>query len=73
MFKINRKIMKNWGLEFLVPMVIVVLAIIGEVKCIIKAVKCDWEPSYKEEVIYTASSLLGVGAIVGWINIESAD
>lgn len=62
--------MKDWRLGFLIPVIIVVLAVIGEVKCIIKAVKCDWEPSYKAEVIYTASSLCGVGAIVGWLNIE---
>lgn len=49
---------------------IVLLALIGEVKCIYKAVTCNWEPVGKAEVIYTVSSLTGVGCIVGWINIE---
>lgn len=47
-----------------------VLAIIGEVKCIVKAVKCNWEPIGKAEIIYTAAACTGVGAIVGWIDIE---
>ena len=44
--------------------------ITGEVKCIIKATKCNWDPTGKAEVIYTASALTGAGVIVGWINIE---
>ena len=44
--------------------------ITGEVKCIIKATKCNWDPIGKAEVIYTASALTGAGVIVGWINIE---
>lgn len=47
-----------------------VLAIIGEVKCIVKAVKCNWEPIGKAEVIYTTAACTGVGSIVGWLDIE---
>lgn len=44
--------------------------IIGEIRCIYKAINCNWEPVGKAEVIYTAAALSGFGAIVGWINIE---
>lgn len=43
---------------------------IGEVRCVIKAVKCDWDPVGKAEVIYTAAALTGFGSIVGWMNIK---
>ena len=54
----------------LIWIVIVVLGIIGEVKCIVKAVNCNWEPIGKAEIIYTGAALTGVGAVVGWVNIE---
>lgn len=47
-----------------------IVLIIGEVKCIIKMVNCNWEPIGKAEVIYTAATFTGIGCIVGWINIE---
>jgi len=51
-------------------LVIIVLLFIGEVKCIIKAVNCNWEPVGKAEVVYTGAALTGLGCIVGWIDIE---
>lgn len=57
----------------IVPILVVALwifLIIGEIKCIYKAVTCNWNPIGKSEVIYTAASLTGLGAIVGWINIK---
>ncbi len=39
-----------------------VLALIGEVKCIVKAVSCNWEPIGKAEIVYT------VAACTGWFN-----
>lgn len=45
-------------------------AIIGEVKCVIKAIDCNWEPVGKAEIVYTVASLTGLGCIVGYINIE---
>jgi hypothetical protein len=51
-------------------LVIWVLAIIGEVRCIYKAFTCNWEPIGKAEIIYTGAALTGFGAIVGWFNIE---
>lgn len=44
--------------------------IVGEIRCIYKAVKCNWEPIGAAEVIYTGSALTGLGCIVGWFNIE---
>lgn len=44
--------------------------IIGEIKCIMKAINCNWEPIGKAEIIYTASAFTGIGAIVGYIDIE---
>ena len=49
---------------------VVAAAIIGEVKCIIKALDCNWEPVGKAEIVYTGASLTGLGCIVGYINIE---
>tara|TARA_R110000803_G_scaffold11769_1_gene34916 strand:+ start:876 stop:1061 length:186 start_codon:yes stop_codon:yes gene_type:complete len=49
---------------------IILLALIGEIKCIVKAASCNWSPIGKAEVIYTASAFTGFGAIVGWVNIE---
>lgn len=54
----------------IVYLVLVVLVVVGEVKCIIKAIKCNWEPIDKAEIIYTGSALTGLGAVVGWIDIE---
>jgi hypothetical protein len=62
--------MKNGLVLNLIGLVIGVVMITGEVKCIIKAAKCNWEPVGKAEVIYTGSALCGLGAIVGWIDIE---
>jgi hypothetical protein len=63
--------MKNSGvIALIIPIAIYVLALIGEVKCIYKAVKCNWNPVGKAEVIYTVSACTGLGAIVGWIDIK---
>jgi hypothetical protein len=53
-----------------VSLIVILLGLIGEVKCIYKAVTCNWEPVGKAEVIYTVGSLTGLGAVIGWINIE---
>jgi len=63
-------IMKANGISLVIILAIYALAIVGEVKCIIKAVKCDWEPVGKAEVIYTAAACTGLGTIVGWLDIE---
>jgi hypothetical protein len=54
----------------IVYLVLTVLALVGEIKCIIKAVKCNWEPVGKAEIIYAGSAVTGLGCITGWIDIE---
>jgi hypothetical protein len=62
--------MKTEITTIIIRLTILVLAIVGEIKCIIKACKCNWEPIGKAEVIYTVGSLTGLGAIIGYIDIE---
>lgn len=54
----------------LIPALILILGIVGECMCIYKAIACNWEPVGKAEVVYTAGALTGLGAIIGYINIE---
>jgi len=49
---------------------IILALLIGEVRCIYKALTCNWEPIGKAEIIYTASVCTGLGSIVGWFDIE---
>jgi len=49
---------------------IIIAALVGEVKCIIKAIDCNWEPIGKAEIVYTGASLTGLGAIVGYMDIQ---
>lgn len=55
---------------FVIYIIIIGLGLIGEIKCIYKAISCNWEPIGKAEIIYTGASLTGLGCIVGWVNIE---
>lgn len=49
---------------------IILLGLIGEIRCIYKAITCNWEPIGKAEILYTGGSLTGLGAIIGWLEIE---
>ena len=62
--------MRKTNILLVIQLLILVLSLIGEIRCIYKAVQCNWEPIGKAEVIYTAAACTGVGAIVGWIEIE---
>lgn len=42
--------------------------IIGEVKCVVNFFSCDFEPSYKAEIIYGGAVITGFGSIVGWFD-----
>ena len=53
-----------------VYLIIVAVLVIGEVKCIIKAFSCNWEPVGKAEILYTGSALTGLGCITGYFDIE---
>jgi len=43
---------------------------IGEVRCVVKAIHCDWNPIGKAEIIYTGAAITGLGCIVGWMKIN---
>lgn len=49
---------------------ILLLSAIGEIKCIIKMVNCNWEPVGKAEIIYTAGTFTGLGVVIGYLDIE---
>ena len=53
----------------ILPTLFLILGIIGEIKCIYKMCKCNWDPVGKAEIFYTAGSLTGTGAIIGWFDI----
>ena len=57
-------------MKSLISILIVLAVLIGEVKCIIKMINCNWEPIGKAEVIYTIGTFTGLGSIIGYINIE---
>lgn len=49
---------------------VIILAVTGWVKCIVKTYKCNWEPIGKAEIIYTIGTFTGAGAVIGWLNIK---
>lgn len=50
--------------------ILLVLGLIGEVKCIYKMCECNWKPVGKAEIIYTTATFTGFGSIVGWFSIK---
>ena len=60
--------MKTVGILLVIALSIA--ALVGEIKCIIKAMDCNWEPVGKAEISYTASVVTGLGCIVGYIDIQ---
>ena len=60
--------MKTVGILLVIALSIA--ALVGEIKCIVKACECNWEPVGKAEIIYTASVVTGLGCIVGYIDIQ---
>ena len=62
--------MKTGIAVILVYVAITTTLVIGEIKCIIKAIDCNWEPVGKAEIVYTGASLTGLGAIVGYLDIQ---
>lgn len=61
--------------NFLIGMRLLILliygaALFGEVRCIVKAVKCNWNPIGKAEIIYSAGAITGLGVVIGYMNIE---
>jgi len=49
--------------------IVSILALIGEIQCIYKAIDSNWDPIGKRELVYTISAFTPVGPIIGWFNI----
>lgn len=52
----------------IVVALLVLLAIVGWVKNLIKLADCDFEPSYKAEVIHAVGIIPVVGIFTGWMD-----
>jgi hypothetical protein len=50
--------------------IVYVILIIGEIRCIYKMCTCNWEPIGKAEVIYTLGTFTGLGVVIGYLDIE---
>jgi len=63
--------MKKTGIiAFAIYSLIFLCSVYGWARCVYKMVKCNWEPIGKAEVLYTVGTFTGVGAIIGWFDIE---
>ena len=51
-------------------LLILAFLLIGEIMCIVKAIRCNWEPIGKAEVVYTVGALTGFGSVIGWFTIQ---
>jgi hypothetical protein len=49
---------------------IIILGLIGEIRCAYKMITCNWEPIGKSEILYTVGTFTGLGAVIGWIDIK---
>ena len=56
--------------KVIIQLLIVLILLIGEIRCFYKAVTCNWEPIGKAEIIYTIGVFTGAGGIIGYFNIE---
>jgi hypothetical protein len=54
----------------LVVLLVVITMLVGEVKCIIKMINCNFEPIGKAEIFYTIGTFTGAGCIIGYIDIK---
>lgn len=54
---------------FALQISIVLVVGTGWVKNIIKLTECDFEPSYKAEVIHIVGLFPPVGAVTGWLDL----
>jgi len=48
----------------------VVFLITSEIRCLCKAISCNWEPIGKAEAVYTIGLLTGTSVVIAWIDIE---
>lgn len=47
---------------------VVLFLLAGYVQCVVKFVRCDFQPSYKAEIVYGVGLVTGLGGIVGWVD-----
>ena len=52
---------------------IYILFFIGWVKCLVKFVKCDFDPIGKAELIYGIGTFTGAGGVIGWFDIKDGE
>lgn len=64
----TKNMKKGFNVLIITYAIIGVLGLTGWVKGVIKLCSCDFEPSYKAEVIYGIGSVTGLGAVIGWID-----
>lgn len=62
--------MKTSIAVIIVYVAIVAAILYGEVRCIYKMISCNWEPVGKAEIIYTVGTFTGLGAVIGYLDIE---
>jgi hypothetical protein len=51
-----------------ISLILYILLFIGYIKCIINFATCDFEKSYKAEIIYGTGVITGLGGILGWFD-----
>lgn len=54
----------------LVIVSISILGLLGWCMSVIKLVRSDFDAPYKAEILYGIGTFTGVGAVIGWFNIE---
>ena len=54
----------------LIVLVIGIAMFVGEVKCIIKMINCNFEPIGKAEIFYTIGTFTWAGCVIGYIDIK---
>jgi len=62
--------MKNSVVPFFIMLFIMIILLIGEIKCVIKMINCNFQPIGKAEIFYTVGTFTGAGCIIGYFNIE---
>jgi len=62
--------MKIAILTIIFYLALVAVILVGEIRCIYKAINCNWEPIGKAEIIYTIGACTGAGCIIGYFDIE---
>lgn len=57
-------------ISILVIVSISILGLLGWCMSVIKLVRSDFDAPYKAEILYGIGTFTGVGAVIGWFNIE---